>query len=51
MDCVGESGDEFKKKQYLKILKIKFLGEKKILKGGIALILFHWVLFFPTSEH
>lgn len=28
MGWVGGSGDEFKKKQYLKILKIKFSGEK-----------------------
>lgn len=29
MGWVGGSGDEFKKKQYLKMLKIKVLGEKK----------------------
>lgn len=42
----GMGSSKFKKNQYLKILKASILGEKKILKGGMAFISFHSVLTF-----
>ena len=47
MGWVGGSGDEFKKETVFENIENKGFRWEKILKGGIAFILFHWVLFLP----